>query len=88
MSVAVSAFGGCLAATLPDFLNTAKELAVPVYLLLGRHDYNCPVELAENWLNQLNAPEKKLIYFENSAHSPQWEEAEKWNEEFSKLFLR
>lgn len=75
-----------LAKTNPDFMITAKELLIPVYLLLGRHDYNCPVELAERWLEQLNAPEKRIIYFENSAHSPQWEEAEKWNNEFTKLF--
>lgn len=70
----------------PDFFNTVKKLDVPVYLLLGHHDYNCPFELAEKWLNDLNAPQKKLIWFENSAHSPQWEEPEKWNNTFISLF--
>ncbi|MDE6210668.1 MAG: alpha/beta hydrolase [Clostridia bacterium] len=77
-----------LAQTNPDFLNAAKELEVPVYLLLGHHDFNCPYELAEEWYAQLNAPKKKLVWFENSAHSPQWEEAQKWNEEFKTLFLK
>ncbi len=72
--------------TNPDFLNTAKELSIPVYLLLGRHDFNCPVTLAEQWYNQLTAPDKKLIYFENSAHSPQWEEPQQWNAAFTALF--
>lgn len=75
-----------LASANPDFLNTSKELNVPVYLLLGRHDYNCSYELAEEWYNQLIAPIKKLIWFENSAHFPQWEESQIWNEEFKKLF--
>lgn len=75
-----------LGKTNPDFLNTAKELSVPVYLLLGRHDYNCIHTLAEEWLNALSAPDKKLIYFENSAHSPQWEESENWNKAFRSLF--
>jgi len=70
----------------PHFLVEARELSVPVYLLLGRYDYNCSVILAEKWLNNLNAPLKELIYFENSAHSPQWEEPEKWNETFTELF--
>ena len=76
-----------LAATDPDFLNTATKLDMPVYLLLGHHDYNCPFSLAEAWLEKLDAPQKRLIWFENSAHSPQWEESEKWNRVFAGLFL-
>ena len=75
-----------LASTNPDFMNTVSSLAVPVYLLLGRHDYNCVSALAEKWLDALQAPDKKLIWFENSAHSPQWEEPELWNEKFRALF--
>jgi len=74
-----------LANTNPDFINTVKSLNVPVYLTLGRHDNNCVATLAERWLNQLEAPEKKLVWLENSAHSPQWEEPEKWNEIFCEL---
>lgn len=77
-----------LAKTNPDFMNTAKSLDVPVYLMLGHHDMNCVYTLAEQWLAQLRAPDKKLIWFENSAHSPQWEESEKWNSAFEKLFTR
>ncbi len=72
--------------TNPDFINKVKRLNTPVYLLLGRHDYNCPVELAVEWYNMLDAPDKKLLFFENSAHSPQWEESEKWNETFITIF--
>ncbi|MBD5086241.1 MAG: alpha/beta hydrolase [Clostridiales bacterium] len=75
-----------LAQTNPDFINSVKQLQIPVYFLLGHHDYNCPVELAEEWYNKLDAPDKKLIWFVNSAHSPQWEEPDKWNSEFLKLF--
>ena len=75
-----------LAATNPDFMNTAVDFDVPVYLLLGRHDCNCSFELAEKWFDTLDAPSKKLIWFENSAHSPQWEEPAKWNAEFRRLF--
>ena len=37
-------------------------------------------------MERLEAPVKKLIWFENSAHSPQWEEAEEWNRAFESLF--
>ena len=63
----------------PHFFDTARKLDVPVYLLLGRHDMNCVRTLATEWLIKLRAPEKRLILFENSAHSPQWEESEAWN---------
>lgn len=76
-----------LGKTNPDFMNTAKSLDVPVYLLLGHHDMNCVYSLAEKWFNTLQTPDKKLIWFENSAHSPQWEESETWNREFEKLFI-
>ena len=77
-----------LAGTNPDFMNTVKSLKIPVYLLLGRHDMNCVCTLAEEWFRQLRAPEKDLIWFENSAHSPQWEEPENWNSVFRGLFGR
>lgn len=67
-------------------MNTAVDFDVPVYLLLGHHDCNCSFELAEKWFDKLDAPSKKLIWFENSAHSPQWEEPAKWNAEFRRLF--
>ncbi len=41
-----------IAAENPDFLNNTRELKVPVYLLLGRHDYNCCSELSENGLRK------------------------------------
>ena len=75
-----------LASTNPDFMNTVKSLEVPVYLLLGRHDNNCVSSLAERWFEALQAPDKKLVWFENSAHSPQWEEPKLWNEQFRLLF--
>ena len=75
-----------LATTNPDFMNTVKGLNVPVYLLLGKHDRNCVSSLAEQWFDKLYAPEKNLIWFENSAHAPQWEEPEHWNKQFRNLF--
>lgn len=75
-----------LAKTNPDFMNTAKKLDVSVYLLLGHHDMNCVYTLAEKWFEQLEAPDKKIVWFESSAHSPQWEESDKWNDKFNELF--
>lgn len=68
-----------------DFMKDVQELKVPVFLLLGHHDYNCPFVLGERWIEQLKAPEKQLVWFENSAHSPQSEEPGLFNRKLEEL---
>lgn len=63
-----------------DLFKQILKLEVPVYFFIGRHDYNTPFELAEKFFHQLEAPKKELIWFENSAHSPMYEEANKFND--------
>jgi pimeloyl-ACP methyl ester carboxylesterase len=60
------------------FMETALIFQVPVYFCIGRHDFNTPFELAEKYFNALQAPKKELIWFERSAHSPCFEEPEKF----------
>ncbi|MFC7391694.1 alpha/beta fold hydrolase [Scopulibacillus cellulosilyticus] len=56
------------------------EVQVPVFFCIGRHDYLTPYELAEEYYKILKAPQKSYIWFEHSAHSPHFEESEKFNE--------
>lgn len=65
-----------------DFLKEVKKLDVPVYITMGKYDYNTVSELAKKWLEQLDSPYKKFYLFEKSGHTPQWEESEKWNRLF------
>jgi len=37
-------------------------------LFLGRHDHNVSSSLAAAWSGKLQAPSKRLVWFENSAH--------------------
>jgi pimeloyl-ACP methyl ester carboxylesterase len=60
------------------FDKTVPALEVPVYLTEGRHDQNTPIPLAEAWFNQLRAPYKEWIWFEESAHSPIKNEPIRW----------
>jgi len=71
-----------------NFFDVIKELNVPVYLLLGHHDYICSSALGEKWFNGLKAPIKELVWFEKSAHSPHWEETELWNQTFLSKVLK
>lgn len=57
---------------------TYLSFEVPVFFVLGRHDYQTPSVLAEAYFNRLTAPGKELFYFENSAHAPPWEEPDRF----------
>lgn len=59
-------------------LSRIKKLDVPVAVTQGRHDYNTPSALAKKWFDELEAPYKKWVWFEDSAHSPDQEEPDKW----------
>jgi proline iminopeptidase len=52
---------------------------VPVYFFLGRHDLTTPPSLAERYLGALEAPRKGIIWFEQSAHFPHWEQPERFH---------
>ena len=73
-------------------LSAIKRLDVPVVITQGRHDYNTPSAIAKEWFDALSAPAKKWVWFENSAHSPDVEEPEKWSavlkEELSALVVK
>jgi pimeloyl-ACP methyl ester carboxylesterase len=62
-----------------NLFKQVPELKVPVYILMGRHDYNWSAELAKKYFDTLKAPKKEFIWFEKSAHAPNGEEPEKFN---------
>ena len=68
-----------------DLRKDYAELDVPVYFFLGRHDVNAPVSLVEEYVQVLDAPNKK-IWFENSGHSPWINEPEKFVREVLSCF--
>lgn len=67
-----------------DFIRDIPEVKVPVYFCAGRYDYNTPSVLIESYYNHLIAPEKEIIWFEESAHFPHFEEPGK----FAQLAVR
>jgi len=56
-----------------------KELSIPVYFFIGRHDYNIPAVLVEEFAKDLKAPKKEVIWMEKSGHGIMEEEAETFN---------
>lgn len=62
-----------------DLFQQAPRLDVPVYFLEGRHDRIATGEVAEQYFRVLEAPRgKQLIWFEQSGHWPQLDEAAKF----------
>lgn len=53
---------------------TLHRLDVPVLFFLGRHDHTCDAGMAAAWLAKLHAPDKQLVWFDDSAHLPMIEE--------------
>lgn len=58
---------------------------VPIFFLLGRHDYIAPSLLAAELLDGFRAPFKELVWFEYSAHFPFWEEQRKFTAEMIRI---
>lgn len=56
-----------------------REVKVPVYFLMGRHDWNLPTSLTVAFAKKLKAPKKEIIWFEKSGHEPLEEEGDKFN---------
>lgn len=59
-----------------DLRNRFTRLPIPVVIAMGRHDRMADAELAQQFLQRLDAPHKQWVWFERSAHFPQWEEAD------------
>ena len=60
---------------------------IPVFMMLGRYDFNSPSPLAAEYLDRLQSPLKKLVWFDKSAHFPFFEEPERFHEEFRSMHL-
>jgi proline iminopeptidase len=64
-------------------LNLARTLpgiGVPVVMVQGRHDQVAPGGAAEQYFREVEAPEKHLVWFENSAHTPHLEEPDQFGD--------
>jgi pimeloyl-ACP methyl ester carboxylesterase len=56
-----------------------------VFFFLGRHDHVIDAETSAAYFRMLVAPSKRLVWFEESAHEPPFEEPEKFNRAMTEL---
>ncbi len=67
-------------------IQQVPQLLVPAYYFNGRKDYNTPLELLEKYFKVLDAPKgKKLVIFEESAHTPFLGEPNKFHQELVRV---
>ena len=67
-----------LAPTMTVDFSKVTRIECPVILLEGRHDMTTNADLAYAWFQRLAAPDKRFVWFENSAHEPESEEPGKF----------
>lgn len=70
-----------------DLIKETPKLDIPVYFLHGIYDYTCSYTEAKAYFEQLQAPVKGFYTFENSAHSPLFEEPEKMQQILREVIL-
>jgi len=81
----IRGFTSSQAALLPllahtDLVTTMPTLEVPIILVQGRLDQVAPGSAAQRFYDTLAAPSKQLVWFEHSAHTPQYDEPAKFRD--------
>jgi pimeloyl-ACP methyl ester carboxylesterase len=59
-----------------DLVSTMPSLDVPIVIAQGRLDQVAPGRAAQRFYDSLKAQSKQLVWFEKSAHTPQFDEPE------------
>jgi pimeloyl-ACP methyl ester carboxylesterase len=68
-----------------DLMDVIPQVEIPVYLFTGRYDYTDPFSLTEDYYSKITAPKKRLVWFEDSAHFPFFEEPTKFAREMDTI---
>ncbi len=70
-----------------DLAEKVNKVSIPVYFFHGIYDYTVSYPLAKQYFETLQAPVKGFYTFENSAHSPIFEEPERVRQIFENDIL-
>ena len=71
-----------------DFIRDCGPFRMPYYIFQGRLDNNTPSSLVQAYYDSIVAPDKDLVWFENSAHGPLGEEPAKFKALMREKFLK
>lgn len=71
-----------------NFMAENTNFPMPYYIFQGRHDNNTPSALVQDYFDKVQAPDKELVWFENSARGPMGEEPELYKKLLREKFLK
>ena len=57
-----------------DYTDKLSEITIPALVLWGRNDMVVPIKFAQDAFDNLGTNNKELVFFENSGHSPMFNE--------------
>ena len=57
-----------------ELMDAITQVEIPVYFFTGRYDYTDPFALTQQYFSTIHAPQKRMVWFEDSAHFPFYEE--------------
>jgi len=66
--------------TATNLIQKVPKLGIPTYFFSGIYDYTCSYKLAKDFFEKLQAPVKGFYTFKQSAHSPLFEEPNRFIE--------
>ncbi len=64
--------------TLNMNLESFTDFKIPIYFFVGKYDNICPLKLVEQYSESIKAPSKEVVLFDLSAHSPIYDEPDKF----------
>ena len=70
-----------------DLTKLGPDFRVPLFWFEGRHDHYCPASLIWEYYQNIKAPQKEFIWFDNSGHFPFFEERQKFKDELVERVL-
>lgn len=70
-----------------DFERQIPSVELPVYFFTGRYDETCVQDIARRYYENLDAPHKEFVWFENSGHNLPYHEPERFVREFRERVL-
>ncbi|TGG94877.1 alpha/beta hydrolase [Natronospirillum operosum] len=57
-----------------DLFESVPSLDVPTFFFTGRHDHHVDAGVAADYFQALDAPTKRIVWFEESAHNIPFEQ--------------
>lgn len=57
-----------------DLAQSIREIDIPIIFMSGKYDFTVNWQLSRSFFDNISSADKKFILFENSAHSPLFEE--------------